>query len=386
MKLQFLTSIVFVSLLSAFAHKTYVFDTLSEKEANALVNVKASDEIKNKLFCHVKKFLPEYTSYIKEDVLPRLNTELALLTKINIDRDGRVLKVADRLSGGDLYHVHLRAPILSVDGERKKLSPIFTNPDRYHLQYHSFETFGLYVQAWTSELREISDQALQAWLSKIEEYKGSVQGQEDPGISGDYERVVKVDLPALSEERVHYFAGLWFKFNNKRERNLLDPVDTWIYNNLVSKVKTIDPVRLASETRDVIRDRSVISQGKVFKILPNRRTNIDGYIQAANIYFAPRLSIPGLYRIVKKAEALGFDKLVNSRSKHVRSYFSLMDDDALRYQAILDDLAEVVALNTDEQNILSKILEPSREGSHHSVFLWDDEFIYSIRYSIHCDD
>jgi hypothetical protein len=389
MRLGFFVTLLLVSAtLTKAQSQNFTYMTLSDEQFKSGQRLNTTEEDENRLYCHLENHLSEYSRYIQKSVLPRLRSELNRVTQVQQDQNGRFLKLADTLSAGDLFHVHLRVPVLPIDENRDSLHPLFIDDERYHFQYHSFETFHLFVGQWRQELRQINNESLNEWLNEVDQLEHEKRNRVDPALSGDYGSSPSPQIDPLTESQRMHFARFWFEKRKQRTPVDEDTLDSWSLQRLNHKLRMIDPMDTQGGSYVIMRDRSFISQPHSISILPYGRLNFEGFIQPANLYFAPHSTIPGFAQWAERAQARGLDHLLNPLyiqdilKPNERAPQVLSD-----HQSLFQSLGDHIRATGDESNIFYTLFsEDNRtQARRHYVFFWDEQYLYSVRYSLHCD-
>lgn len=378
--MKFFIVILLLHVFSISANaQNYSFETL-DLDSFLHLEQNENDEIENSLFCHGEKHIEEYTQYIQSQVIPRLRIELPQLTQIQTDDRGRILKVADVISTGDLFHAHLRVPINPLPTQTQTLNSNFTDPSKFHIQFHSFEIHHLFVAEWKNEILQISNPELRNWMAQVADFEEQQNSMGDPGF-GSY-NPIDSDLEALSDGSLIKFARLWFDWKYQREITN-SQLDQWQLNRLINKLSMIDPKNITGGSRDILKDRSLISQHETFKILP--RLNIKGYFQFANIYFTPLDQIPNITELISSATKANISSIYNIDSpKFPRSNFTQFDNDEV-HKSLFQDLVAAIDQTQNPNIIFYNQLQDTFKLDEFLVFMWDDKHLYAIRYSLLCD-
>ena len=282
-----------------------------DRDEKELLQKPENDELKNQLRCHAEKHIEQYSEFINNQIKPRLRNEIPLTTQVHLDQNGHLLKMADDISTGDLFHAHLRVPIEGFDPTQPNLAPRFLNPQSFHIQYHSFETYGLFTAAWRRELLQINNQNLRSWLDEVQAYEEEKASMGDPAF-GSFRPEMETSLSQLTADQVHSFALFWFEFQYLRSPSEGE-LDQWLLSRLKNKLEMIDPKNLTGGSEIILRDRSFFTQDNKFHIIPG--LNLEGYIQFANIYFAPMAPAQGVKELLNEAREAGINMLYNVNSE-----------------------------------------------------------------------
>ena len=338
------------------------------------------ERAKKSIFCHVRHHLGEYTDYIFKNVTPRMAKEIPQLISRQVDTKGEFVQIGERLSRGDLFHGHVRVPIMDMlEDEQGGLHPIFKNDEKYHFQYHSFETHELFTNQWIEELDQIENLELQNWILQLKARRNFRTEDMDytSGAYGSGPQPPPVEI--LSEEMLNRFSRLWYDQQTLSEET--PQVRNWLLERYKKKLQLLDPNQVGGGA-SVLSNRSVMTTKSFIGIL--RALNLSDYMQPANIYFARRSDYKGLNAVILKAEQKGLNKILNPDSRHFETgSFTVMDMDF--HRELSASLRQTFAQENIEKSIFSNIAHSDREFSGLQAYSWDEDFIFAIRYSILCD-
>ena len=127
------------------------------------IELSKSDEQtrKQKIFCHIDTHIFDHFDFVKAYAIPRISKELSFLLQPQTTIDDRKIQVAEDIDRGDLFHAHIRTPLIDFNpGDSLGLNTELIQPDNIHLQYHAYETESFQVQKWVGQLRSIQHLSL----------------------------------------------------------------------------------------------------------------------------------------------------------------------------------------------------------------------------------
>ncbi len=352
-----------------------------DRDEKELLQRPENDELKNQLYCHGEEHIEEYSQFINTQIKPRLRNEIPQTTEVHRDQEGRLLKMADHISTGDLFHAHLRVPIEGFHSDHQKLAPRFMDPQSFHIQYHSFETYDLFTSDWKRELLQINNQNLRSWLDEVQAYQDEKASMGDPAF-GSFQPEIESNLQELTNNELESFALAWFEFQHTRTPSEVE-LDQWLLVRLKNKLEMIDPKNLTGGSEIILRDRSFFTQNQKFHIIPG--LNLEGYIQFANIYFAPVAPVPGAQELLDEARQAGINILYNVNSERFpHENFQYIENSPL-HSSLMSSLFEKFSAMNDPHYVFHEKTKRTFDQSAFLAFMWDDKYIYAVRYSLLCD-
>lgn len=328
--------------------------------------------------CHITENLDEHTHFIRTKLFPRVSLELEQLLTPQISRSGQIIQVAETIDNGDLFHVHLRTPILNLPNNKKSgLMPEFTSQQSQHLQYHSFERTDLMSSMWLSQLESINNPLISNWVQRVEEYRK--KKKPDPAFGGNYE---KEPFTSLSEMQRLYFVNAWYAHQFSTTAKTYT---SWVKLRLKEKIRILDPGDFFHDYKSLYRDRSLVSTEDLFSIIDP--LNINGYVQPATIYFEERSDSLGVDHVLKRAESFGLSYIINSSGKTFRKNSFPKDTPWKLHQQLADELRRAA----NKENFLyvfKDVLSINSDYSfgQHFIFGWDDKYLFSIKYFLQCPE
>jgi hypothetical protein len=345
-----------------------------EPNENYVKNEAIEKEKENRLNCHIQKNLGEYSTQLLKSLIPRLTQELSLLTTLQKDATGNYILVGESIDYGDLFHSHVRAPLL--DGlSTSGLDPRLIDSSYFHLQYHSFETTDLYRQTWIEQLSQIPDAELQSWL--LVQIKSI--GSAPVGSSSPFDTPAQKVYPdRLSVDQRLRFAKLWLE-QSKQTRTAEER--GWLLERYIEKLRYIDQGD-RSYPSHLTSNRSVASSDDAFTII--RPLAIEGYRQAATFYFSRRSENPEVDRVIRELESEHVSILFNPKSLYFMPEFFPANVDWEKQEQQVNRLRSAALAAKNPRATFKNALLDDYDFERHVAFSWNSEYLFSLRYFIPC--
>jgi hypothetical protein len=356
------------------------FSYVKDPNANYVKDKLTEDRNENLVNCHIQRYLGDYSEAMIREVLPRITSELKTLLKPQTYANGDIFQVAESIDGGDLFHSHIRVPLIVPD-DSKGLDSRLTASSVYHLQYHSFETADLFLQNWIDDLGKIQDKDLQDWLNLQKDLLApQPSGGSGPGPGSELAPLPPKPAP-LSDIQRDRFATLWLQSASKNQ-TLSAPQTAWFKARLVEKLKFIDQGD-RSYPRVTTASRSVVSTDDAYTVI--FPLALDGYIQPATVYFSKRSENPEIDRLVRdELSKSGLKYVVNVESEYYKqTNFRKLDYDLNKKLA--ERIYQVArGPSTRPRETFHNRLVDQFDFEHNVVFAWNDEYLFAFRYFIPC--
>lgn len=354
-------------------------DILKTIETDFIYDEQIEDIAKASMYCHLLNHLGDYSNYIKDNILPRLSHELPHLLQPKWSSDGTLVQVAEAIDYSDLFHVHVRVPLTLISKDQKSLNQIFLNSKMYHLQYHSFESPADYTKKWREELAFVGNSDLQAWLRQLNKYLEELNQSQDSygyGISSQ----LQISSPEeLSDHQLEKFSQAWLDY--LLSQKMITDFTPWYKARLREKLRVLDPKQTIANNQ-ITAHRSVVSTNNRFIVI--KPINLDDYIQPANIYFEERDYSPEIDQVISEAEAHGLTHLINDQDNDLSHASFPSDTDWALHNRLVTKLKNAVFNSVDQYHTFKHALESKVSARNHYVFSWNKNYLFSIRYSLHC--
>lgn len=325
--------------------------------------------------CHIQKHLGAHADYVRQNVFPRVQEELKQVLGPQKSSDGSIYYMGETVDYGDLFHAHVRDPLSLIQYNSEKLDSQFTDNTQYHLQYHTYEYIDYLILNWSTQLKEVDNVELQAWLEKRQEYVDFVAANQEAWSSGVSVKD-ETGLVALTEEQRSAFAQAW-------DLHLGDKSPG--FRQLEMKVRYVDPKDFKSKI-DILSYRSIVSKNDEFRII--RPLNINDHLQSATVYFEEIEDSPLVKAVIDEAKQKGFQYLVNSKSQYFSKAAFPNETRFDEQQALLDKIYEAAQKTTEDNPLymFGHAFEGKYDQSSHVLLSWSDKYLFSIRYFIPCGD
>lgn len=322
--------------------------------------------------CHLRDNIYAHTSYVRENVFPRIEEELKTITAPQVNDNGETYYMAENISYGDLWHAHIRYPLYIIEPQND-LDPIFGDDTQYHLQYHSYEYLPYLKDEWITQLRQIDSPALQDWLDARETYEENVQSYS--GSMGYMPSSVRNNLNPLNDEEREGFAALWHKYLSE---------DSPGFNILDSKMKILDP--RTPDTGSLLAYRSIASTNEVLRIIGP--LNYDDYGQPTTVDFEDRADSPAVNGVIARAEAAGLDYIIHTDSEYTAPELFPPETDWALHEELSTAFIEAARATTakNPHYMFGHAFEDDLAGDKHSVIGWSDNMVFGIRHYLPCQD
>lgn len=334
------------------------------------------DIAKASLDCHIQNNIYPHSQFILSKLLPRVTEELSELLTPQYRVDGKLIQVAESISYGDLFHVHVRTPIRMVPNYNEVSLQKFTIDQKdIHLQYHSFEYNDYNLKKWVNELKKINHPDINNWLALREDYQKKVDTTSEFS-----DPITRPKI--LSEEKATKFAQIWF--NNLEDKP--SPLHSqWVESRLREKIVMIDP-SLFSFKNTLLENRSVLSRGNKFQII--RPLNLNGYSQPATVYFEELSDNQMVESVIQEAQEAGLSYIINSSNPDFKKSSFPKDTPWELHQFFADKIRLAATLSKDENYTFKHSYELTSSYSYqrHYIMSWNEKYFFSIRYSLFCKE
>ena len=353
----------FLVLLFSLSAKAEVFRHFNANVSSEL-SFEEKREVSSLMSCQIKENFDLYKEHILNSIIPRVDQELSVMLRPHISIEGVRVQVAEEIDSSDLFHVHVRMPTPPL-----RFHPIpfsaYSDPEIYHLQYHSFERSGMITKKWRQKLSEVDDPLLSGWLSDVKEHIFLQSQLQDPGFNYGENTSFQTPLEApLTEEQKDYFSNLWYEHENENIRHS-DDYKSWLLQRLKTRLNFIDPQTHAFDNL-FSQSRSVISTGRDFLILD--RLNLPDYNQFANIYFEERADMPEEFEeILKSLERDGLETIIR-------------DDEEF------GEALEIFRSIEDDYNVFKYAYSNKVSARKHKLITWTKNHVFSVSFSLNCLD
>lgn len=344
-------------------------------EPTPAVQSSKKSDLRQSIDCNIQENLDEHAEYLVNTVIPRVGAELQTLTKPVQQPNGEWMQVADSIDFGDLFHVHVRVPLTNMYTPQG-LSPIMKDSQRYHLQYHAWESGELFRQKWLNELAAMNNPQIRDWSIKQSEFLELWE------TGGSYTGPIKYPASTDNETFANLVEIYYQESGKDQYPATMDPA--WVKARLADRLTYLDRGRRNYPAR-LTQNRSVVSKDDKFEILGRNGGDLPGFEQPSNIYFDERTADSAVNNILKKAEALGFPFLVNRASPLVNDRLFGPDWDWATNDALVLELQVAASLAEDPFYTFKTIFGDVYGFQNHFILAWDNDYFYSVLYNIRCD-
>ncbi len=334
--------------------------------------------------CNIQANLNEHIQYARTRILPRVSQEVQQLLKPQKDIHGNFLQPAESIDAGGLFHTHIRTPLaLIAQPTERGLHPIFSDSQAYHLQYHSFERFDFFKSRWLQELGNIQDPELQNWLSEREktltEYKKHESVFDYSSNSVAFQ--LREKWSAFTDEVRQKYVTLWYQ--HLYGNTPVDPeLSQWLKQRLDQKLRMLEPFE-HFYAQTITIHRSIVSTDERFITI--RPLNIEGFSQQATVYFEERSDSPEVENVIKQAESLGYQYILNHFKGNFPKESFPEDTNWDQHSQLARNLRSAALQSNDPLYKYREDLEGDYSFGQHYFFAWDEQFIYSVNYFIRCN-
>lgn len=335
--------------------------------------------------CNIEANINEHIQYVRTQIFPRVSREIQQLLKPQKDIHGNFLQAAESIDAGGLFHTHIRTPLALIAQPTKRgLHPLFSDSQVYHLQYHSFERFDTFLSRWLQELKNIEHPELQIWLSERKKTLTEYNKHRDSfGYNGEGPTAseLRKKWPALTDKVRQKYVALWYH-SLYGDTQVDFELSQWLKQRLNQKLKMLEPfVTFYAQT--ITAHRSIVSTNERFITI--EPLNIEGFLQPATVYFEERSDSPEVEGVIKQAESLGYQYILNHFDGNFPKESFHKNTNWDQHTLLAGKLRSAATQSNNPFYKYKEALAKDYSFKAHYFFSWDKQFIYSINYFIPCN-
>ncbi len=275
------------SLRSAVVHPAYSHTVITSPSRSVDQNVQYQAAL-------IRDNLPAYLNFVGSQVLPVMSR--------NVDELLHNLKGLTDIKPGLFYHGHIDYSVFMSGGVDDLM-----NMQNIVLQYHTLETPRIYISYWRTELGNIHDQKIDAWLARSNAYNQAISASSS---------AYGIQYTPLTNAEAVAFATSWDTY--RRQHGLDSPKPAMLTNMLYLVDGSKQPL-YQQAFKDIYKFHSIAFRAEGYVQL-NNRTHLENTFSPFQVTFEYAGKCQELLPIFDEARTANFGYILNFNNLYTARY------------------------------------------------------------------
>ncbi len=314
--------------------------------------------------CLIQQNIIPFLEHTYSTILPRVESEIRDLTRPHVV-NGKKIFMAHTVDNADLFHFHIR---YLTTYQAQSIEDL-TNPQNYHLHYHSYEKLDGMKLGWLYQLQKLNDAPTSAWLNaRLQEATAPVtSGSYGAGGQFSDPTPSPTKLTELNAAEVERLATLWDQHLGAKSPGL-DYVRLWthILNNPIT----------SNALSEIYRYRSIASFVDRYDVIAG--LDLPNIWQAADITFVPVAGNEDIAQAIESFSKRTHQKWVANHQGSLQQYIPARENLKADSIETFDKIFKLVMAKPDEKFILKSSLSKTFT----TALMVQGQYIYSVHYNV----